>query len=116
MGEFLNRRRSKATLWTVTGNDISGDQQYAAPVSILVRWEERKVVFTNSSGQDEMSSAVVWLDRDVNEGDAIVLGTSTAADPWTVSGAREIQGFIKVPHVLRDDYERRAFLGARRLR
>lgn len=116
MTEFLNRRNSLATLWRVTGNDLSGDQQYAAPVSIRVRWEERQVVFTNSAGQDEMASAIAWMPYDVFEGEVIALGTYTATDPWTVASAREIQGFIRVPHLLTDQVERRAFLGARRLR
>jgi len=118
VGEFLNRRRTRATLWRVTGNDLSGDQQYAAPVPVTVRWEERQVVFTNSAGQDEMASAIAWMPYDVFEGEVIALGTHTATDPWdgTVPSAREIQGFIKIPHLQRDDYERRAFLGARRLR
>ena len=118
MGEFLNKRRTKATLWRVTGNDISGDQQYAAPVEVIVRWEERQVSFTNSAGQDEMSSAIAWMPYDVFEGELLALGTHAATDPLdgTVPTVREIQGFSKVGHLNRDDYERRAFLGARRLR
>lgn len=118
MSEFLNRRKTKATLWRVTGNDGFGDQIYAAPVEILVRWEERQVVFTNSAGQDEMASAIAWMPYDVFEGEVIALGSHATTDPWdgTVPSAREIQGFIRVPHLLNDTYERRAFLGARRLR
>lgn len=124
MSEFLNRRRTKATLWRVSGNDISGDQTYAAPISILVRWEERTVVFTNSAGQDEMASAILWTDLKLFEGEAVAKGTFTTTDPWdgTVLDsngnpiAREIQGFIEVPHLLTEQLERRAFLGARRLR
>lgn len=118
MAEFLNRRNETATLWRVTGNDISGDQQYAAPVSIKVRWEERQTVFTNSSGQDEIASAIVWVPYDVFEGEVLALGSFTATDPWdgTVPGAREIQGFVRVPHIINDTVERRAFMGARRLR
>lgn len=116
MSEFLNRRNQRATLWRVTGNDFSGDQQYAAPVSILVRWEERQIVFTNSSGQDEMATAIVWMPYDVFEGEVLALGSFTETDPWDVAGAREIQGFTNVPHLVNDTVERRAFLGARRLR
>lgn len=118
MPEFLNRRNDTATLWRVTGNDISGDQAYAAPVVIKVRWEERQLVFTNSSGQDEMASAVVWTTLEVFEGEVIALGSYTATDPWdgTVPSAREIQGKIRVPHLINSTTEIRAFLGARRLR
>lgn len=118
MSEFLNRRRTSVTLWRVSGNDISGDQAYDAPVSILVRWEERTVVFTNSAGQDEMASAILWTDLELFEGEVVAKGTFTTTDPWdgTVPKAREIQGFIEVPHLLTEQLERRAFLGARRLR
>lgn len=118
MSEFLNRRTEIATLWRVTGNDGFGDQLYAAPVTVRVRWEERQVVFTNSAGQDEMASAIAWMPYDVFEGEVIALGSHATSDPWdgSVPTAREIQGFIKVRHLLNPTYERRAFLGARRLR
>lgn len=114
MSEFLNRRNDPATLWRVTGNDLSGDRTYAAPVSIKVRWEERSLVFTNSSGQDEMSTAVVWTPFDVFEGEMIALGTFTDAAP--VESAREIQGFVRTPHLINSSVERKAYLGARRIR
>lgn len=116
MSEFLNRRNETATLWRVTGNNSSGDQQYAAPVQIKVRWEERALVFTNSAGQDEMATAVIWVPYDVFEGEVVALGTFTNADPWVVAGAREIQGFVRITHLIDDSVERRAYLGARRIR
>lgn len=96
---------------------MSGDQQYAAPVQIKVRWEERNLVFTNAAGQDEMATAVVWLPYDVIEGEMIALGTFADADPWTVPAAKEIQGFVRIPHLINPSIvERRAYLGARRIR
>lgn len=118
MSEFLNRRNEVATLWRVTGRNVSGDQQYAAPVPIKVRWEERQLVFTNAAGQDEMATAIIWVDPSLGlfEGEVIALGSFSAADPWTVSGAREIQGFTRVPHLINNSVEYKVYLGARRLR
>ena len=111
---FITRHlRNAATYWAVTGVDSSGSPTFAGPSAVKVRWEERQVVFTNAMGEEASAAAVVFVRKDMTPGDFLFLGTSTAADPKSVTGVREIQGFAKIQRLLGGEYERRAFLAAR---
>ena len=52
MSWIARRYKQKATYWSVSGTDSSGDPSFATPVSIKVRWEQRTVVFTRPNGED----------------------------------------------------------------
>ncbi len=104
-------RRQNATFWAVTGVSSSGDPSWAAPKAIKVRWEERSTVFTNASGEEQLSGAVVYVGEDMNVGDSLLLGTSVAASPD--EDAREIQGFSQIPRLHGTTSEQRAFMNAR---
>jgi len=73
-----------------------GDITYGTPASVICRWEEKSEKFMNPDGGEEfISSSIVWLDQDVDEGGFLFLGTSVVADPETVDGARSIQRFFE---------------------
>lgn len=111
---LTKNHNDSATHWQRTGVSTSGDPTFAAPVAIKVRWEERHAVYTNALGEEAAADAVVFLGKDVAEGDYLFLGTSTVADPLNVAGSRKVQGFAKFPRLLNsDDYERKAFLASR---
>ena len=108
---FITRRLTQtATYWAVTGNDNSGDPTFAAASSRKVRWEQRSEVFTRPDGEEANSSDVVFVKEDMVAGDFLFLGSSTAADPHTIAAAKEIQGFSKIPQLVGNEFERRAFL------
>jgi len=112
---FLTRNlRQSATLWTVSSVDSSGDPTFAAAKAVKVRWEERTSVFATAAGEEAVASAVIFMAEDVDPGDFLFLGTSTSADPTTVTGAREVQAFHKIPQLKGSGFERRAYLGARK--
>ena len=111
---FITRHlRDAATYWEVTGVDSSGSPTFAAAKAIRVRWEERQVVFTNASGEVASAASTVFVREDMEAGDYLFLGTSTTADPKSVTGAQEIQGFSKLQRLHGGEYERRAFLAAK---
>ena len=111
---FLDRHRNQlATYWAKGARDSSGDTTFATPKAITVRWERRSVVFTNAAGEEAMSDSMVFVKEDMEEGDYLLLGTSIVADPTSIAGPREIQGFSKIPQLVESDSERRAFLGSR---
>ncbi len=111
---WLHRHlNQKATHWALTGADVSGDSNFAIPVAIDVRWEERNVVFTNAEGEEAAASAVVFTKVDIDAGDVLFLGSSTTADPASVEGARRVEGISKIPQLTGSEFERRAFLSAR---
>jgi len=108
---FLTRNLLQtATLWTRDSVDSYGDPTFSAPVSILVRWEQKTELFVNVRGEEKRSNSVVFLDRDVAVGDFLLLGTSTAADPTSVQNAQQVQDFRKIPSLDGSKYERRAIL------
>ncbi len=104
---------ARATLWTVSGVDNSGDPTFAAPRTIKVRWEEKNASFTNAAGEEGLANAVVYLKEDVSFGDFLFDGVSVVADPTAVVGSREIQGFTKKKQLKGSFFERVAFLNAR---
>lgn len=99
-----------ATLWTRGSVDSYGDPTFAAPVSLLVRWEQKTELFINVRGEERRSNSIVFLDRDVSIGDFLFLGTSTATDPTAVLEAQQVQDFRKIPSLNGMQYERRAIL------
>ncbi len=105
--------RQRATYWSRTGATNSGDPVFAVAKSIKVRWEARDVAFTNAAGEEARSNAVVFVKEDMTAGDFLFLGASVVADPTTVVGSSEIQGFMKLPQLIGSAFERRAFLSAR---
>ena len=108
---FLDRNFNQAaTYWATTGVDNSGDPIWAAAVSIQVRWEDKNRTFTNASGEETQASSIVFVKQDMAAGDFLFLGTSTSADPTTVSGAKEVQGFEKIPQLVGIDFERKVLL------
>ncbi len=113
---FITRHlRTAATYWSVTGVDSSGDSTFAAAKAVQVRWEEKQIVFTNASGEQSSAAAIIFVREDMTAGDYLFLGASTAADPTSVTGARQIQGFSKTPRLLGGGHERKAFVGAKAL-
>lgn len=111
---FLTKHfRQRATFWESTGVNSSGDPSFATPKTIQVRWEERQTVFTNAAGEEASAGAVIFVGEDMKAGDFLFLGVSIVADPTTVSNAREIQGWSKIPQLTGAMFERSAFLSTR---
>ncbi len=105
--------KQRATFWESTGVDNSGDPSFATPRTIKVRWEERQTVFTNAAGEEASAGAVIFVKEDMKAGDFLFLGVSATADPTTVTAAREIQGWSKIPQLAGAAFERVAFLSTR---
>lgn len=102
--------KQTATYWGAPTPNGTGGYTYAAPVTMLVRWEERQQQFNNEQGETLLSNAVVFVPEDVTVGGYLYLGTSGAADPSAVDGAYEIRQMVKIPDLRNAVSERRAFL------
>ncbi len=113
MSYLTKHLRQSAAFWKRSGVDASGDTSFDAAKAIKVRWEDRTVVFTNPSGQEGSATSVIFVGEDMKPGDFLFLGTSTTADPTTVTGAQEVQGFSKILQLAGAGFERKAFLSAR---
>ncbi|KKN90091.1 hypothetical protein LCGC14_0232040 [marine sediment metagenome] len=109
---FVQRMlKQQGTYWAPpTAIDAFEGSTYVEPIAIKTRWEDKAILFRDEAGVEVTSSSVVYVDRDVVTRGYLYNGTSTAADPTTVDGAREIRRFEKCPTVSAKDFERKALL------
>ena len=97
------------TWWALAGVSAAGDPTFAAPVPIKGHWREHREIFVAADGSEKVSKSIVHVDRDLAEGDFILLGLTTNADPFAVSGER-IEGWRKSRVPFEDVHVRRAYL------
>jgi phenylalanyl-tRNA synthetase beta subunit len=99
-----------ATYWAPSSIDGFNVVTFSTPESVSCRWEDKQELFLNYNMDQELSHAVVYLNQDIEIGGYLYLGTSTAVDPGTVDGAREIRAFNKIPNVKATKFLRKAWL------
>ena len=97
------------THWEATPDGYGG-YTFGTPAALKARWEDKAVLFRTPGGEEEVSQSVVYLSADVSTTDYLFLGTSTAIDPTTVSGAHQVKQFFKTPDLRRLEFERKAML------
>lgn len=110
---MINRtRRMKqiATYWAPAPADLYGNTSFAAPVLVMVRWQAQAVLFVNSEGREETSSAVVYPAMPLAIQGYIFLGTSVASNPKTVAGAYEIRQLGGSPNLRQTETLAKVFL------
>lgn len=108
-------RNLKQTIvwWRKTGKDGYGKPVLADPIEIAGRWEDkqRKIV---SQGEEIISQAMIFVDRDIAIGDWLFLGrlsdlsSSEEASPFVL--AKEVKSFDKTPNIKGTAFERKAWV------
>lgn len=98
-----------ATLWPLLSADgWSGGQQYGAPVAFLCDYASKTMTRRDSRGREITVSLVLFTERaDIKQGDRVMIGASTAADP-VAAGAREVLDVARSADTferLADDFE-----------
>jgi hypothetical protein len=111
---YISRNlRKRLTYWSRGAPDGFGGTAWGASVNLKGRWEERTEQFLDAKGDEHTSEAVVYVDRDIEIGGYILNGTSTAADPLTLTGdseAKEIREYRKIPDLKYLRFERKLYL------
>lgn len=97
------------TYWRSTGTGAEGEV-YAAPVTFLGRWEEVAEAFLTPVGEETVSNAIVYCDREIVVGSYLLRGTSVGADPTVVDGACKVRQRVTVPDLRNITSEYRAIL------
>ena len=110
MSYVTRNLKQNITYWSPGVPDGYGGKTWGTPTTIKGRWEDRTEFIIDSQGRQIASLAVVFLVSDVELEGYLYNGTSTESDPTTVSGAREIRSFSKIPTLRFNAYERRAYL------
>ena len=109
MSNFIIRNlKQQAVIWTASGVDSYGNPSYAAPVAIKVRWEERIERTLDSTGNEILSQAFVYMAIKYAPGDYLLLGVSTDTTP--PSSAFEIKNFSSISNLRNTFSEHKATL------
>lgn len=98
--------------WAPTAPDSFGKAGFASPVKIKCRWEDAKAEGISIAGSDQIYSAKVFVNRDVETGGVIWLGKLADADstPLANAGAATVARFRKIPTLQATAYQRVAYL------
>lgn len=108
---FLTRNlRQTATYWPPSTPDGFGGKSFGTRQSVKCRWEDKAEKFVDTSGEEVVSEAIVYLAVDVVQKGWLFLGTSGSTDPTTVSGAHEIRAFRKSPSLKATLFERKVWI------
>lgn len=116
-GDVLKRKilKQDAVYWAPGVLGDNGELTFAAPVQIKVRWTDDALVFINAMGREETSSAVVYVDRDLELEGALRLGTLSdidlnAAPIYDNDGVWRIKQRKKIPDRRARRFLRKVFL------
>ncbi len=110
MSYITRNLKQNETYWSPGTNDGFGGRNFGSPTALKGRWEDTIELFVDVSGNEVTSLAKVYLAVDVENKGYLFLGTSTGADPTSVSDAREIRSFKKIPNLKGTLFERLAML------
>jgi hypothetical protein len=113
--------RQTAVWWPLAsansgGIDIDqyGRPVHAAPLEIKCRWEDVAVEYISPDGTQQTSKSVVYVDRDVQVGEMLMLGqlsdVTNMSQPWNNAGALEVKQFSKLPDLRARRYLRTVYL------
>jgi len=116
-----------ATFWKKTLNQVVvywgnpvvdgwGKYTFADPVELNGRWIDKTELFIGGNGKEQISSAVVLLDQDVDEegylylGDLDDLDSAEEDNPMTVGAAFQIKKVMKCSDIRGDNFLRKVWL------
>lgn len=97
------------TYWPPGVENEFGHASYGTPVLVKGRWQAKNQQIRRATGEEIVSSAEVFVDRDVAISGFLAVGNHTAQSS-PVSDAREIQDFRTTPDLRNLESERRAYL------
>jgi hypothetical protein len=117
-------RRQVAVYWAPGPDDDFGNETYAAPVELLVRWTDRNEEIVNGRGETKFTKSEVYVGQDVELDGVLWLSSKTKGytageaidelddedEPFKNENASAIQRFDKTPTMKADDFLRVAYL------
>ena len=110
MSYITRNLKGIVTYWAPGVNDGFGGVTFPTSVDIKARWEDKAELFIDASGNEVTSKAKVYLVSDVALKGYLFNGKSTVSDPTTISDAREIRAFRRMPNLRNTKFERLAML------
>ena len=114
MSIITRMRRQKAVWWSKSNVDDYGRPTWNTPVEIDCRWEDAAQEFVKEDGEVNFSRSIVYVDRDMEVGDVLLLGELDSgvdeADPKNNNGAWEVSRFEKTPNLKATEFLRVCYL------
>jgi hypothetical protein len=123
MSLIVRMRKQKAIYWALASQEESGSVAFddegqavfADPVEITCRWEDVVNQIPQRDGTMLGSSSKVYVDRDMNVGEMLLLGElddidSGFRDDPKEAGALAIMNFSKIPNLRNTELLRVAYL------
>lgn len=114
MSVIKKMRRQNAVYWPYSSVNEFGVKQVGSPVAIRCRWEDVSETFLDSLGEQQVSNAVVYVDRDTPAGGILMLGVLTdITDSVNIKenvGAWEIRKFENLPTFKATEFLKTAYL------
>jgi hypothetical protein len=101
--------RQDITYWPPSAQNIYGHASSGEPILIKGRWENMNQQIRKASGEEVMSRAEVFVDRDLSISGFLAQGDLTT-EVTPPEGALEIQDFRTTPDLRNLGHERRAYL------
>ena len=101
-----------ATYWAKGVINGFGQMDYPKPIRISVRWEDKQKLFIDDTGEQALSSAIVYADSniDLSEGGYLFLGESTEVNPINEPKAYKIKSVSIIPNLRNTRREVKAWL------
>jgi hypothetical protein len=90
-----------ATYWAPGAYDGFGSRVLFDPILIKCRWQDTSVLFRNAQGEEVVSEAVVYADRQLAIGGYLALGDNLTNDPLSVG--KEIRQRQRSPSLSNDE-------------
>jgi hypothetical protein len=109
MSIITRNLRQKVTYWSSVPDGFGG-YTFTVPHIANSRWEEKAVLFRAPDGEEQTSSAVVYLDIGLEVGDYLYLGESALASPVGLAETHQIRQFYKTPDLRNHEVENKAML------
>src|SRR5690554_523382 len=113
MGIITRMRKQKAVYWEPTGRvDRNGNPVFEDPVEIDCRWEDVSELFLDENGNQQVSKAKVYVDRDVKLRGYLKLGEiyGISEGPLKYSDVHTIRRFERLPNLRNTETLRTAIL------
>jgi hypothetical protein len=81
MTAYTENMNQAATYWAPGSNDGFGGTSYGAATAIMCRWQNVQKLFRDAQGREAVSEAIVYVDRELENGGKLKLGTHAGAAP-----------------------------------
>ena len=108
MSVITRMRKQVGVYWQFKAYDLAGNPTLYPPVPFQCRWVDEQTNYSDKNGEQRISKATVYVDRDMPLDSFIFLGAMANAPqyPKDVVGAVQIRSFSKTPNFKNTEYLR----------